>query len=166
MHPDRLPDTPAFWHDLETRLRTEAASTRRRPLPVRTTAVRAVRELSRTSLHAALAVGVAAALLLVSPAGVDPEPTLRAEGSTALPGYIGQYATPAELTAGTVRLARERGFEVEIVTTFVADRAEHGRIVRMRHLGTPTEEIPDDGIRGPILIVIGLTVGEGDTIAD
>jgi hypothetical protein len=161
-----VPDTPAFWEELEQGLRREAASTRRRRMPVRATALRSVRELNISSLHAALAVGVAACLLLLSAGGVQPEPNLRPEPGPAIHGYIQQYARPAELTAATVRMAEERGFEVDVVTTFVADRAEHGRIVRMTHAGSPTDTLPEEGVRGPVLIVIGLTFGEGDTIAD
>lgn len=167
MRSDLVPDTPAFWDELEQGLRHEAASTRRRRLPVPATALRPVRELSISSLHAALAVGVAACLLLLlSPGGVQPEPNLRAEPGTSIHGYIQQYARPAELTAATIRMAKERGFEVEVVTMFVADRAEHGRIVRMTHAGSPADTLPDEGVRGPVLIVIGLNVGAGDTIAD
>lgn len=166
MRPDPVPETPVFWQRLERDLRREAASVRRRRRPVAATALRSVRELSRSSLHAALAVGMAATLLLLSPHGVQPEPNLQASPSTTIHGYIHQYARPPELTAATIRMARDRGFEVEVVTTFVADRAEHGRIVRMTHAGSPTETLPDDGVRGPILIVIGLTFGDGDTIAD
>ena len=162
------PSTPRFDSELEERLRREAAVLRRRHRPVAASALRRLRSVSTAAAHGGAAVVLSATLLLLSPASLDREVQLPPVAEPPRAGYLAQYGVPAATSVEhTVTLAREAGFEVDVRTTFVADRASHGEILAMRHFTERVQAVPVTGApKGLLLIVVGLAVGEAGTIAD
>lgn len=162
------PSTPRFDTELEANLRREAAHTRRPRRPVATSALRRLRSISTTAAHAGAAVALSATLLLMSPSTLEREAQLPPIAEPPRAGYLAQYGAPAASSLEqTVALAREAGFEVDVVTTFVADRAAHGEILAMHHVNEHVQTVPvAKTARGPLLIVVGFVVGEAGTIAD
>jgi hypothetical protein len=113
------------------------------------------------------AVAVSSLLLLLAPGTVDRELQLPPISEPPRAGYLAQFGAGPPSVEQTITLAREAGFEVDVVTTYVADRAAHGRILGMRHLTVPVTSIPVGGpVRGPLLIIIGLAVGDSGATAD
>ena len=162
------PVTPHFDAELEAILRRETASTRRARRPVAGSALRRLRSISTAAGHATAAVGLSATLLLLSPATVNREAQLPPVAEPPRAGYLAQYGVPATTSLEhTVALAREAGFEVDVITTFVADRAADGEILAMRHVNESVHKVPvTESARGPLLIVVGLAIGEAGTLAD
>ena len=162
------PSTPRFDKELEAILRREAAQSRRSRRPVAASALRQLRSISSTAAHAGAAVALSATLLLMSPATLEREARLPPVAEPPRAGYLAQYGAPATPSLEhTVALAREAGFEVDVITAFVADRAAHGQILAMHHVNEQVHTVPvAESARGPLLIVVGLVIGEAGTIAD
>ena len=159
------PTTPMFDAELEALL-TQRAMVPHRRLPVRLAALRSLWNVNRIGLHAALACGLAATLLLTSPNDgmgqrlpLTPEPD-----ATPAPGYLYQYGGPdiEELIAN----GRAQGYEVQVRRSFVTDASDHQRVLSIRHAGTELNDLPGIGVRGPLLIVTGFAVGDRHTTAD
>ena len=162
------PSTPRFDTELEALLRREAAHTRQPRRPVATSALRQLRSISTTAAHAGAAVALSATLLLLSPATLEREAQLPPVAEPPRAGYLAQYGAPATPSLEhTVAFAREAGFEVDVITTFVADRAADGEILAMHHVNERVHTVPvAESARGPLLIVVGLVIGDAGTIAD
>ncbi len=161
------PATPQFTADVEARLRREAHGRRRRILPFHPGALRAVREVSRTTVHATMAAGLAAAVLLSFPTATETEPPpLGPDLSASLaPAYLHQYG--AEDIDQTIAVARDRGYEVQLVTWYVPDQTMPREVISMVHAGERVDRVPDaDRPRGPLLIVVGLAVGDRSSTAN
>ena len=158
-----IPPTPDFERRMEARLR--ARQTRRRLrflLPVPVTAVRALRSVGR---HAAqLAATASLALLVVFGWHLPTAETASVEiGYTPeIPGYVAQYATAPIDPPSPIERARDEGYEVSVLRAFVPDRAAHGEIIDTRHPG-PTSP---DSVRGPMLFVIGYSIGSNGANVD
>lgn len=161
------PSTPKFEAELEAILLRETARSRRPRRPVAVSALRRLRSISTTAAHASAAVALSATLLLLSPATLNREAQLPPVAEPPRAGYLAQYGAPASSVEDTVAIAREAGFEVEVITTFVADRAADGEILAMRHVNEPVHKVPvTESARGPLLIVVGLAIGDAGTLAD
>lgn len=158
-----LPSTPQFSAELEAVLQREAARRRRVQRPFATAALRRLRALSNGAGHLGAAVALSTTLLILSPGTIDRELQLPPISEAPPTGYLAQYgARPVSATA-TITLAREAGFEVEVRTTFVADRTVHGSVIGMRHMTAPVNNVPmNEPARGPLLVIIGLTIGDID----
>lgn len=163
-----IPSTPRFTTELEAVLRGKAAQKKRTRRPFATAALRRLRSVSSVAGHTGAAVTLSAVLLLLSPATIEREIELPPVAEPPAAGYLAQYgATSAPSAHQTITMAREAGFEVEVITTFVADRAAHGEILGMRHLSAPVATLPaTETARGPLLIIIGLSIGESGNTAD
>ncbi|MDX1448190.1 MAG: hypothetical protein R3246_03920 [Acidimicrobiia bacterium] len=159
--PTELPSTPDFTAELESVLRREATRRKRARRPFTSGALRRLRALSNGAGHVGAAVALSATLLILAPGTLNRELELPPISEPPAAGYLAQFgARPASATA-TITLAREAGFEVEVITTFVADRASHGTVVQMRHMSSEVPSVPmNEPVRGPLLIIIGLTVGD------
>ena len=161
------PATPRFSAELESVLRRQATGRRRRHLPHAASALRRLRSVSAGAAHVGAAVAMSTLLLLLAPATANREIQLPAISEPPRAGYLAQFGAGPVSAERTIAMAREAGFEVDVVTTYVADRASHGQIVGMRHVTVPVTAIPvDDPARGPLLIIIGLTVGGSGTTVD
>lgn len=163
-----VPDTPRFHGELEARLRTAAsAPSRTRLRPVSVAALRAIRGLNIGSLHVAFAVATAAAFLLLSPTSVlDEGQPLVPEPAETVPGFIRQYATEHDVAAFVAR-ARAQGHEVVVVTDYVAAGSPEGTIVDVRMIGDPDDAIASNNEpRSPIVVVMGIHVSAGSSVAD
>lgn len=163
-----VPDTPRFHGELEARLRSVAsAGPRPRRRPVSVTALRAVRELNIGSLHVAFAVAAAAMFLLLSPTSVlDEGQPLVPEPTATVPGFIRQYATEHDVAAFVAR-ARAQGHEVVVVTDFVAAGSPEGTIIDVKMIGDPDDAIASNTEpRSPIVVVMGIHVSAGSSVAD
>jgi hypothetical protein len=164
--PPDAPATPAFTTALEVRLTSEAGLRKRVRRPFSIHALGRLRRLSSLAGHVGAAVALSATLLLLSPATLQREVALPPVAEPPPLGYLAQYGAPGGPEA-TITMAREAGFEVEIVRTYVADRAADGAIVEMRHLSQRVHGVPvNETARGLLLVVIGLTIGDAGTTAD
>lgn len=162
--PSDLPSTPQFSHELESVLRREAARRRRVRRPFTTSALRRLRALSNGAGHLGAAVAVSATLLILSPGTLDRELQLPPISEPPPAGYLAQYGARTSSATATITLAREAGFEVEVKTYFVSDRAAHGTVIGMRHMTAPVNDVPvNEPARGPLLIIIGLIIGDLDS---
>lgn len=165
MHSD-APATPTFTRELESVLRREAARRRRTRRPFAVAALSRLRSVSSMAGHLGAAVVVSTVLLLLSPATLDRAAELPPTAEPPVAGYLAQYAS-SPTAERTLTFARYEGFEVDVITTYVADRAAHGEILSLRHLSDPVASVPvDHPARGPLFVVIGLTIGDAGTIAD
>lgn len=173
MWPDRTPDTPQFRAALESRLCSAARSKRRRLFPLPTTALRAVRSLSTSSLHVMVAVCLASVFFLTTPGPMvsTGDPATPADGNLHLDGRIDGLSPPARtgpvlsVEEATSR-SRELGYEISVIPTFVADRASDGSVLVIRHLGTDYPTIPTARQpRGPLVVVVGVAVADQSAIA-
>jgi hypothetical protein len=166
--PSEIPATPRFTTELEAVLRRETARRKRSRRPFAASALARLRRVSTMAGHVGAAVVMSATFLMLSPATIQREVQLPATAEPPRAGYLAQYGASASPTPSqTITLAREAGFEVEVITTFVADRASHGAILSMRHMIDTVNTVPvNDTARGPLFIFIGLTVGEAGTTAD
>lgn len=169
-----VPDTPDFTAELADRLvweanrRTRPARRRRNRMPFSTMALRRLRAFSSSAGHVTLALVMSAAVLLMSPSPVHKEAVLPAISPAPRYGYLSQFGVPPENDpTRTITMARESGFEVDVISTYVPDRHADGEIIEMRHMATSVSTVPvDEPARGPLLIVIGFSVGYGDNTAD
>lgn len=157
-----------FEHALEERLRQQTARRRRPRRPYTPSALRRLRTVSASAGHFGTAVVISALFLILSPASLDREIQLPPISQPPVAGYLAQYGVTHPVSPEhTITMAREAGFEVEVVTTFVADRAAHGTILEIRHLSDPVDRVPvQQPARGPLLIIIGLAVGDAGTTAN
>lgn len=163
----RAPETPTFERTLEDMLRTETIRHRRIRRPYSPVALRRLRGLSSSAGHLGTAVVISTLLLILSPTSLDREAQLPPISEPPVAGYLAQFGVTQATPQQTITMAREAGFEVEVITTFVADRASHGTIVGMRHLAQSVDTVPiQEPVRGPLLIIIGLTVGDSGTVAN
>lgn len=122
-------------------------------LPVAVTAVRALRSMARHAAHAVGATALAV-LMVVSwqlPTGETASVAIGRTPETH--GYISQHASPTG--PSPIERARNQGYEVTVLRTFVPDRAAHGEILATRHPGP----ISPGSARGPLLFVIGYSIG-------
>jgi hypothetical protein len=105
-------------------------------------------------------------LLLVSPTPApEPTPPLGPDLSASLtPAYLYQYG--ARNVEETVAVARERGYDVNLVTWHVPARHDRRPVVSIEHAGQTVESLPDGGAKGPLLIVVGLTLGDQSSAAN
>lgn len=162
------PVTPQFNADLEAALRQETARRQRVRRPFAPKALRRLRSVSSIAGHVGAAFTLSAVLMLLSPATFDREAQLPPISQPPIAGYLIQYgAVVVPSVDQTITLARESGFEVEVVRTFVPDRASHGEIVRMQHGSVRVDTVPVTGpARGPLLIIIGFAIGDAGNTAD
>ena len=163
-----IPATPHFTSELEAVLRREAARRRRSRHPFAASALARLRRLSNMAGHVGAAVVISATFLILSPETIQREVQLPATAELPRAGYLAQYGAPATpTTSQTITFAREAGFEVEVITSFVADHPSDGAILSMRHMTNTVNTVPvNDTARGPLFIFIGLTIGDAGTTAD
>ncbi|HEY5649812.1 MAG TPA: hypothetical protein VIW46_00080 [Acidimicrobiia bacterium] len=83
-------------------------------------------------------------------------------GSTPdTPGYLAQYGVSIDAETAVAE-ARNNGYEVSVRRMFTPDPSEDGRILDERRPGPATVRAE----RGPVLFVIGYTIGICDTNAN
>ena len=87
--------------------------------------------------------------------------TVTINSAPNLPAYLIQYGASPDAET-TVAQAKEDGYEVAVRRIFTPDPHENGRILEELHPGPVTV----DNARGPLLFVIGYTIGTGDTTAN
>lgn len=165
MRPERgVPATPRFWSELEEQLRARASGRARPRLPVATTALRALRSLTSAAVHVLAASGLAVLVLLAAPSS-DPAST-----PTTVPEELGSQASFAPPLSPTVEelaaTAAARGHEVTITRAYVDDHRHHGEVLEIRHPGSSRQGLPPArGVKGPVVIVVGMAVSEGGVFA-
>ena len=148
------PPTPEFERLLEQSLRRHQAKRgfhHRLPVPV--TAMRALRSMARHVAHAAAATALAILMVMNWQLPTGETASVEIGHTPAIHGYISQYSIPAG--PSPIERARNQGYEVSVLRTFVPDRAAHGEILATRHPGP----ISTDSARGPLLFVIGYSIG-------
>jgi hypothetical protein len=158
--------TPNFDRELELVLRQQAFSGTRARLPFALSALGRLRSFSSLAGHAGVAVVMSAVLLLLSPATLSREAQLPAVSAPPPIGYLAQYGV-TQSADQRIADARNAGFEVAVITTYVPDRESHGEIVAIRHVSHTVGDVPvNHRTRGPLFIVIGLTISDAGKNAD
>lgn len=146
--------------DLE--IRASAPAPRRSGrLGVPSTAMRALRAFAFHATHVTAVVALATVLMVgwTEPVGETAAVTINTQPE--VPGYVMQYGTHVD-TATVVERARNDGYEVSIRRIFTPEPRQNGRILDERHPGPITVE----DARGPLLFVIGYTIGSGERTAN
>ena len=156
-----VPETPEFWNRLESELRAKAPQRRRRRFGVPVTAMRALRTLTRHAVHMSAVAGLAVVMIVSWSKPIGDTASVTINTSPELPAYLVQYGASLDVET-TVAQARDDGYEVAVRRIFTPDPDEDGRILEERHPGPLTV----DNARGPLLFVIGYTIGNGDTTAN
>lgn len=130
-----------------------------------TTALRALRTLSTTSIHVLAAAGLGAFLLLATPSGDLSSPSSAVPSApTEVDRSVG--TPPAPSAADLARAAAAQGFEVTITSTFVDDHRHDGRVLEIRHVGASRTDLPPTtGVKGLIEIVVGTAVADQGSFA-
>ncbi len=156
-----VPETPEFWNRLESELRASGSRRKRRRFGVPATAIRALRTFTRHAVHVSTVVGLAVVLVVSWSKPIGDTASVTINDAPDLPAYLAQYGASAD-AATTVEQARDDGYEVAVRRLFTPDPDQDGRILVERHSGP----LSVDGARGPLLFVIGYTIGSGDTTAN
>ena len=156
-----VPDTPEFWDRLESEFHAKAPATRRRRFGASMTAMRALRTFTTHAVHTAAVVGLAVVMVVSWSKPIGDTATVTINTQADLPGYVMQYAA-APMSQNPVERAVDNGYEVVVQRIFSTNPADDGRILDERHPGPLTV----DKARGPLLFVIGYTIGTGDRTAN
>jgi hypothetical protein len=156
-----VPDTPDFWNRLESELRSSTPHRKRRRLGVPVTAMRALRAFTRHAVHASAVAGLAFVMIVSWSKPIGDTASVTIGAAPDVPGYLVQYGASIDAET-TVARARYDGYEVSVRRIFTPHPDEDGRILEERHPGPVTV----DHARGPLLFVIGYTIGNGDTTAN
>ena len=155
------PETPDFWNRLESELRAKAPHRRRRRFGASVTAMRALRTFTRHAVHMSAVVGLAAVMIVSWSKPIGDTASVTINSAPDLPAYLVQYGVPVDAET-TVAHARDDGYEVAVRRIFTPDPNEDGQILEELHPGPALV----DNARGPLLFVIGYTIGTGDTTAN
>lgn len=156
-----VPATPEFWNRLESELIANAPHRRHRRFGVPMTAMRALRTFTRHAVHASAVVGLAAVMIVSWSKPIGDTATVTINSAPDLPAYLTQYGVSPDAETTVVK-ARHDGYEVAVRRIFTPDPDEDGRILEELHPGP----LSVDNARGPLLFVIGYTIGTGDTTAN
>ena len=123
--------------------------------------MRALRAFTRHAVHMSAVVGLAAVLIVSWSQPIGDTASVTINTAPELPAYLAQYGVTVDADA-IVAQARDDGYEVAVRRLFTPDPDQDGRILAELHPG----ELSVDNARGPLLFVIGYTVGNGDTTAN
>lgn len=156
-----VPETPEFWNRLESELSASGSRRKRRRFGVPATAMRALRTFTRHAVHMSAVVGLAVVLVVSWSKPIGDTASVTINDAPDLPAYLAQYGASAD-AATTVAQARDDGYEVAVRRLFTPDPDQDGRILVERHPGP----LSVDSARGPLLFVIGYTIGSGDATAN
>lgn len=156
-----VPETPDFWNRLEMELRANAPQRRRRRFGVPTPAMRALRTFTRHAVHLSAVAGLSVVLIVSWSQPIGDTASVTINSAHAVPAYLIQYG--ASVDAETiVAQARDDGYEVAVRRIFTPDPDQDGLILEELHPGPRSV----DHARGPLLFVIGYTIGDGATTAN
>ena len=156
-----VPETPEFWNRLESELRAKAPQRRRQRFGVPVTAMRALRTLTRHAVNMSAVAGLAVVMIVSWSKPIGDTASVTINTAPELPGYLIQYGATLDAET-TVAQARDDGYEIAVRRIFTPDPDEDGRILEELHPGPLTVH----NARGPLLFVIGYTIGNGDTTAN
>ena len=156
-----VPETPDFWNRLESELRSSTPQRRRRRLGVPVTAMRALRTFTSHAVHASAVVGLAVVMIVSWSKPIGDTASVTIGDAPDVPAYLIQYGASIDAET-TVARARYDGYEVSVRRIFTPDPEQDGRILEELH----PVPITVDNARGPLLFVIGYTIGSGDTTAN
>jgi hypothetical protein len=156
-----IPDTPEFWNRLESELRSKTPQRRRLRFGASVTAIRALRTFTRHAVHVSAVAGLAVIMIVSWSRPIGDTASVTINAAPDMPAYLVQYGASSD-TQAAVAQARDDGYEVAVRRIFTPDPDEDGRILEERHPGPITA----DNARGPLLFLIGYTIGDGDTTAN
>ena len=156
-----VPETPEFWSQLESELRANAPVRKRRRFGVPVTAMRVLRTFTRHAVHMSAVVGLSVVMIVSWSKPIGDTASVTINTAPDLPAYLVQYGASVDAEAAVAQ-ARDDGYEVAVRRIFTPDPDEDGRILQELHPGPVTV----DNARGPLLFVIGYTIGNGDTTAN
>lgn len=151
-----VPETPDFWNRLDAELRARTAHRRRRRSGVPITVMRALRTFTRHAVQASAVVGLAVVMIVSWSKPIGETATVTIASSPDLPAYLSQYGASVDAETAMAH-ARDAGYEVAVRRVFTADPAQDGRILEELHPGP----VSVANARGPVLFVIGYTIGTG-----
>lgn len=156
-----VPDTPEFWDRLETEIRANVPKPRRRRFGATMTAMRSLRTFTTHAVHIGAVVGLAVVMVVSWSKPIGDTANVTINNQIEVPGYVLQY-TSNPVSRSPVERAVDDGYEVAVRRIFSTNPADDGRILSERHPGPITV----DKARGPLLFVIGYTIGTGDRTAN
>lgn len=123
--------------------------------------MRVLRTFTRHAVHMAAVVGLAVVMVVSWSRPIGDTATVTINTAPELPAYLVQYGATLDAEI-TVAQARDDGYEVAVRRIFTPDPAKDGHILEELHPGT----LSVDNARGPLLFVIGYTIGNGSTTAN
>lgn len=106
-------------------------------------------------------VGLAVIMIVSWSKPIGDTATVTINSAPDLPAYLVQFGASVDADAAVTQ-ARDDGYEVAVRRIFTSDPDQDGRILEEVHPGP----ISVDKARGPLLFVIGYTIGSGDTTAN
>lgn len=109
--------------------------------------------MARSAAHVAAAASMAILMVLAWQIPTGDTASVQIGYSPSVPGYVNQYSSVGQ--ASPIEQARNLGFEVSVRRTFVADASADGEILSATRPGP----IDPSSVRGPMLFVIGFSVG-------
>jgi hypothetical protein len=123
--------------------------------------MRALRSFTTHAVHTAAVVVLAVVMVVSWSKPIGDTATVTINTQLDVPGYVLQY-TSNPISRTPVERAVDDGYEVAVQRLFSTNPADDGRILSKRHPGPTTV----DKARGPLLFVIGYTIGSGDRTAN
>jgi hypothetical protein len=125
------------------------------------TAIRSLRTLTRHAVHMSAVAGLAVVMIVSWSKPIGDTATVTINAAPDMPAYLIQYGASASAET-VVAQARDDGYEVAVSRIFTPDPEQNGQILEERHPGP----VSVDTARGPLLFVIGYTIGTGDATAN
>ena len=123
--------------------------------------MRTLRTFTRHAVHVSAVAGLAVVMIVSWSKPVGDTATVTINSAPDLPAYLVQYGA-VEDAETAVAQARDDGYEVSVRRIFTPDPEQDGQILEELHPGP----VSVDNARGPMLFVIGYTIGSGDTTAN
>jgi hypothetical protein len=123
--------------------------------------MRALRTFTWHAIHASAVAGLSIVMIVSWSKPIGDTASVTINSTHAVPAYLIQYG--ASIDAETVvAQARDDGYEVAVRRIFTPDPDQDGLILEELHPGPRSV----DHARGPLLFVIGYTIGDGATTAN
>jgi hypothetical protein len=123
--------------------------------------MRSLRTFTKHAVHGTAVVGLAVVMVVTWSKPMGETASVSMGSLPDVPGYLVQYGVTVDAET-TVAQARDTGYEVSVRRIFTPDPTEDGRILEEQHAGPTTV----GNVRGPLLFVIGYTIGTGDKNAN
>lgn len=123
--------------------------------------MRTLRTFTRHAVHMSAVAGLAVVMIVSWSKPIGDTASVTINPAPDLPAYLVQYGVVADAETAVAQ-ARDDGYEVAVRRIFTPDPDQDGQILEELHPGP----VSVDNARGPLLFVIGYTIGTDDTTAN